>query len=73
MATSATRLVYAYRIVPPERIEERLNEAQSRGWDLHTFCDATEDTWASAVFKWVGYINEYKLPFADDEETHIDG
>jgi hypothetical protein len=51
-----------------------LNEARERGWELHTFCDATEDTWPSAVFKWVGLGlglgDHYKLPFAldDDEE-----
>lgn len=65
---TATNKLYTYRVFPPARIEERLNEARSRGWALHTFCDATEDTWASAVFHWDRQITDRLLPFADDEE-----
>ena len=67
MAKDTTKLKYTYRVFPPELIEERLNEARSRGWELHTFCDATEDTWASAVFKWVGLGDQCRLPFEDDD------
>ncbi len=59
---------YAYRVFPPDRIEDRLNEAQERGWSLHTFTDANDESWATAVFKWVGTMTEYQPPFADDDE-----
>ena len=68
MAANTGKLKYAYRVFPPDRIEERLNEARGRGWELHTFCDATEDTWASAVFRWDDSFGHYQLPFADDDK-----
>ncbi|KKM25872.1 hypothetical protein LCGC14_1590550 [marine sediment metagenome] len=64
-------LSYAYRQLPtearPEQIEEKLNEARSRGWELHTFTDETETACASVVFRWVGLAPQHP-PFADDEE-----
>jgi hypothetical protein len=61
---------YAYRIFPADRIEERLNEARERGWSVHTFTDATEETWATALLQWAGTPDgrEWMLPLADDEE-----
>lgn len=58
---------YTYRIFPADRIEERLNEARERGWSLHTFTDATEETWATAVFQCIGEMSEAQ-PFKDDGE-----
>ncbi len=70
---------YAYRVIPPERIEERLNEAAKRGWELHTFCDASDETWASAVFQWrdpssvpFGKTPSSLGPFADDDDDAED-
>ena len=58
---------YAYRVIDPNDIEERLNEAKERGWELHTFYNAPTATgsYASAVFRWVG-LSPQLLPFSDD-------
>ena len=66
------RLSYTYRAFPAPQIEERLNEAWERGWDLHTFCDVNEKIWATAIFHRSGR-GEYELPFADDDTEDEDG
>jgi hypothetical protein len=66
-----SNLSYAYRRFRsesrPEQIEAKLNEARSRGWELHTFADETDAVCASAVFRWVGLAPQCS-PFEDDEE-----
>ena len=60
---------YTYRVLRFTEIETRLNEAYSRGWELHSFTDDDPDGAApSVVFSWRNYARKWQTPFADDEE-----
>ena len=62
---------YAYRILvssSPKTMGERLNEAWSRGWKLHTFTDATEGFDASVVFETRDQTKSEPTPFANDKD-----
>lgn len=64
------RLVYAVRSLrtdaSPAEVEERLNEARARGWELHTFAAETDAMCATVVFRWVGQGAQI-TPFAAEE------
>ncbi len=64
-----TDQMYVYRTFPPNDIEDRLNEAHARGWELHTFSDEGDDNWPSALFRWGGMFGKQITPFEEEEET----
>ncbi len=59
---------YTYRVLKFGEIEDRLNEAYKRGWELHSFTDDDPDGAApSVVFSWRDYDKKWVTPFEEEE------
>lgn len=63
------RTVYAYRrLYPEDEVDNLLNQAWDRGWEVHTFTPDDEGGMAAALFQKRDGVKSQKTPFEKGEE-----
>ena len=62
-------IMYAYRrLYPAREVDNLLNEAWGRGWEVHTFTPDDEGGNAAALFKKRDRTKSEETPLAKDKE-----